>query len=225
MKRINQVTDKPFRRGDKDSQGNSFWCYQKNMLSVDGYFKELWIPKEKVLFYETNLANGYKKTCSKCGETKIVKDNFYKKLSSEDGFDPWCNECFLHKNRNWISKNKSRHQELTTRWYDENTEKQLENSKKVYQKNKPRKLLDYYRREERIARATPSWVDKKDLLKIYKQAEKITKTTGIPHEVDHIHPLVHKLICGLNVPWNLQIITAKENRRKANKIDLKNLNL
>ena len=62
-------------------------------------------------------------------------------------------------------------------------------------------------------------------MKIYKQAEKITKTTGIPYEVDHIHPLVHKLICGLNVPWNLQIITAKENRRKANKIDLKNLNL
>ena len=54
MKRINPVTDKPFRRGDKDSQGNSFWCYQKNMLSVDGYFKELWIPKEKVLKRTTN---------------------------------------------------------------------------------------------------------------------------------------------------------------------------
>ncbi len=61
MKRINPGSGKPFRRGDIDSQGNSFWCYQKNILSVDGYFKELWIPKEKVLLYETNLVNGYKK--------------------------------------------------------------------------------------------------------------------------------------------------------------------
>ena len=224
MKRINPKTDKLFKRGDMDEDGNSFWCYQKNMLTHDGYFKEKWITKEKIQIYEDNLRNGYKKICTKCNQEKVVKGNFYKKFSSDDGFDPWCNECFLIKNRRWVSENKSRHHELTARWYSENTEQHLATSKKVYEQNKPRKLLDYYRREERIARATPPWVKKDELLIIYKKAAEITKDTGIPHEVDHIHPLVHDLVCGLNVPWNLQIITAAKNRRKANKLDLKKLN-
>jgi len=41
--------------------------------------------------------------------------------------------------------------------------------------------------------------------------------------VDHIVPLVHEKVCGLNVPWNLQIITEEENRKKANKVDLKKI--
>jgi 5-methylcytosine-specific restriction endonuclease McrA len=41
--------------------------------------------------------------------------------------------------------------------------------------------------------------------------------TGIQYEVDHIIPLNHELVCGLNIPENLQIITQEENRKKSNK--------
>ena len=53
---------------------------------------------------------------------------------------------------------------------------------------------------------------------IYVERDRITKETGIPHEVDHIHPVQSKLLCGLTVPWNLQIISATANRRKGNKL-------
>jgi hypothetical protein len=63
------------------------------------------------------------------------------------------------------------------------------------------------------------WLNK-SIEAIYRQRDIITKQTGIAHEVDHIHPVKHSKLCGLTVPWNLQIIPASENRSKSNKIDI-----
>lgn len=53
---------------------------------------------------------------------------------------------------------------------------------------------------------------------IYAEARRLTAETGVPHEADHIHPLVGGNFSGLHVPWNLQILTATENKRKGNKL-------
>lgn len=55
---------------------------------------------------------------------------------------------------------------------------------------------------------------------IYLNAKLITLQTGIKHEVDHIIPLKGKNVTGLNVPWNLRIIPASENRQKSNKVSV-----
>lgn len=43
----------------------------------------------------------------------------------------------------------------------------------------------------------------------------LAKRRGL--EVDHIIPIKHDKICGLHVPWNLQMLTRSENARKNNK--------
>ena len=57
--------------------------------------------------------------------------------------------------------------------------------------------------------------DKKN---IYKKCKELNESTGILHHVDHILPLVNPNVCGLHVPWNLQIITATENMKKGNRL-------
>ncbi len=73
------------------------------------------------------------------------------------------------------------------------------------------------KRARRIA--TPKWVDKKAIYKIYAEAIRLTKETGVVHHVDHIIPIKHKNLSGLNVPWNLRVITGYENMSKGNKFD------
>ena len=64
----------------------------------------------------------------------------------------------------------------------------------------------------------PPWVDADAIQAIYAERERIVRETGVKHHVDHIYPLQGKNVCGLHVPWNLQIITAAENCRKSNRV-------
>jgi hypothetical protein len=58
-----------------------------------------------------------------------------------------------------------------------------------------------------------------EIVSLRKQCRAITKATGIPHHLDHVVPVKGKLVCGLNVPCNLRIITAAENLSKSNRFD------
>ena len=72
------------------------------------------------------------------------------------------------------------------------------------------------RRAKRI-QATPGWLKSDQTRPFHDEAASLSKSIKIKHEVDHIDPLNHELVCGLEVPNNLQVIPFSSNRSKSNK--------
>lgn len=75
-----------------------------------------------------------------------------------------------------------------------------------------------HKRFFKLAMATPKWVDQTTILKIYREARD-RRTAGESVVVDHIVPISGTNVCGLHVPWNLQIIDREANALKGNKTD------
>lgn len=74
-----------------------------------------------------------------------------------------------------------------------------------------------YRYNKLLSFAKVRWRrDRAKIRELYDRASKLTRETGIPHEVDHIYPIQGRNGCGLHVHWNLQVITRQENRAKSN---------
>jgi hypothetical protein len=67
-------------------------------------------------------------------------------------------------------------------------------------------------------RAIPKWADLKAIRMFYAEAIRLTRETGIRHEVDHIYPLQSDMVCGLHCEANLRVITKAENQRKKNRL-------
>lgn len=99
--------------------------------------------------------------------------------------------------------------------------------KSIYSKNRLKNHPEKYNyhtanRRSMHDMSTPKWLNKeqkKEILKIYKESKNISKISNVVHEVDHIIPIRSKTVCGLHVPWNLQIITRSQNRSKSNKVN------
>ncbi len=84
------------------------------------------------------------------------------------------------------------------------------------EKKRPQQNAIMARRRAMKRNAMPRWANRKEIKEFFRVATELTKTTGIKHHVDHIIPLVHPMVCGLHVPYNLQILTAEENLKKSN---------
>ena len=61
--------------------------------------------------------------------------------------------------------------------------------------------------------ATPPWL----LPEHWAKIRAVYEGANPAHEqVDHIVPLKHPRVCGLNVPWNLRATSIRENQQKSN---------
>jgi hypothetical protein len=75
--------------------------------------------------------------------------------------------------------------------------------------------------KRRAREAAPKWLtpqQKAEIAAIYAKARTLTRVTKTKYVVDHIVPLRSEVVCGLHVPWNLQILTHVENCAKSNRV-------
>ena len=68
--------------------------------------------------------------------------------------------------------------------------------------------------------ATPNWlsaIEQAQIQEFFDVSVARTVQTGVKRNVDHIFPLRGENSCGLNVPWNMRVITQFENISKKNR--------
>lgn len=123
-------------------------------------------------------------------------------------------EYMKHYLRKWQKDNVNKMKQYLQKWSKVNGSTAR---RRWNQQNKGKK--NYYTRMRQwvIRRATPSWANLTEIKQIYINAAIKTKETNLPHEVDHIIPLQGKLVCGLHVACNLQILQKDIHKFKLNK--------
>lgn len=95
-----------------------------------------------------------------------------------------------------------------------------EYARKWYSNNKDIQLSRVRKRQADKLNRTPKWLTEdhnKQIEAFYIAARIMSQELGGKFEVDHIVPLKGETVSGLHVPWNLQVVTERENRVKNNR--------
>jgi hypothetical protein len=98
-------------------------------------------------------------------------------------------------------------------WRLNNLELDRQTKRRYYHRNKMAAMVRKALRNSRSKQATPKWLT----AEMIQQIADIYMLRPRGYHVDHIVPLAGKNVCGLNVPWNMQYLTAEENLRKGRK--------
>lgn len=146
---------------------------------------------------------------------------FHKKSESKDGYSTRCKPCKkLVDSSQYVQTRESR-LDYQRNYQQTNNEKISKYLKSWYQLNKSKSLALSNKRRARKISATPKWltIDDFKLMEIeYALSKWCSSVMGETYEVDHIVPLQGKNVCGLHVPWNLQVLPKRLNRLKSNKL-------
>ncbi len=147
----------------------------------------------------------------------MLKDHscFGRDARVKSGLRARCKECRNSTESKYATTRKA----YFKRYYRENDQKLKEDAKDNYNKNKGSYVNRANARRARIKDATPNCIKEGDLRSIecmYKLSKKMSHLFNCDYHVDHIIPLRGRNICGLHVPWNLQVLEAKLNLVKSN---------
>lgn len=190
-----------------EKEFNFFYKRKKSKDGLCGECKEC-VKKRTADWYNNN-----KKYClernAKYIKTIPEKNKEYQKKYAAK------NKAKLYKkSRKWALENKERINELQKQARSRNPEKYKETRNNWIKRNKGkvRQRDAAYKAKKKAGTLSPN--------QYKQQIEFIYENCPKGHEVDHIIPIVHDLVCGLHVPWNLQYLPIQKNRSKGNKLCL-----
>lgn len=163
-------------------------------------------------------------------------DLFSKNKNTKDGLQTMCKSCkkeykisnkekIAEKNKEYYLANKEKLSEYQVKYKESNLEKLRQSNrlacKKWHSVNK--EIINACSAKRRACKiqALPKWLTEAEydeIKELYEIARMFKLYTGEEYHVDHIVPLQGENVCGLHVPWNLQVIPAKENLSKSNKL-------
>jgi hypothetical protein len=182
---------------------------------------------EKERAKRARLDAAHLKACNVCCVIKPWSSFHVRRASLTDGISSTCKACanargalwkqaHPNANKDWYSQNKAYKQQQYKDWRDTHKEYCREETRRWVKANPDRKRALVARRNAARLKATPLWADPNAIRAIYREADRLTRETGIKHEVDHIVPLRSPLVCGLHIGANLQVLTREANKKKSN---------
>lgn len=161
------------------------------------------------------------RVCKSCGLEK-PHEYFTKNPRYNFGITYKCKDCFNEEKRQYYRDNRNRILGNQKRSVIKRKAagKDVNKPSREYSKRNPQYKRFYAAQRRKYARvATPSWLSedqKADMKAVYDLRDKFSSLCGVDYHVDHIIPLRGDNVCGLNVPWNLQLLEAKLNMAKGN---------
>jgi len=181
---------------------------------------------------------GYHNSCRSC---KKISDKLYRENNREK-VAAGKRKCYLEKRehydaktKEWVKNNPEGRKRIVNNYYSQNQEEILEKQslyrsenreicktriKSWAERNPDRLRAKDARRRGNQLKAQPNWLSeeqKKQIDDVYTLARDCELVSGEKYHVDHIVPLQGKTVCGLHVPWNLQVLPASLNIKKSNK--------
>lgn len=158
------------------------------------------------------------KVCNSCGEEKSIIE-FGKDKYKKSGYKGSCKVCLRDKARLSRKENPERSRKTSKSYRLRNRDKELARYIRYNKENPEVRAAHSAKRRAYHKNATPPWLtdeQKQDMACMYGLAKKFEKLCNAEYHVDHIVPLAGKDICGLHVPWNLQLLEASLNFSKGN---------
>ena len=145
------------------------------------------------------------KTCNTCAETKATTA-FNKRAASKDGLNNKCKSCMA----DYRASRKEAIAQTNAKWTHNNP-----TYKQKWRESHVGYMAEHQARYT-SGPAAPQWLTPEhieEMRQTYARSS-LWATTGEPYEVDHVIPRDGNKVCGLHVPWNLQILPRAINRKK-----------
>jgi hypothetical protein len=156
------------------------------------------------------------KTCTGCKQDKLL-DEYHASREGKFGRKSRCKDCCRPINKASKDRRREAIKVYNAEYRARNKAKASAATKKWVQENYYHVLSYNARRRSKMSKATlPGYGE--ELSHYYKESRRLS-LAGEAHHVDHIVPLNGDGVCGLHVPWNLQVLPATVNMSKGNSFD------